>query len=112
MPFGIEVSFRLLPPIVVAQHLTVSLHKEAPSFAFFVEQASKAQTFWCLRRLKRSNFFEVVKGDEVLSPPPPSLVARKNYRLAVKAAVSNPAPAILSRLRLAPAKNVYNSSDE
>jgi len=54
----------------------------------------------------------VVKGDEVLSPPPPSLVARKNYRLAVKAAVSNPAPAILSRLRLAPAKNVYNSSDE
>jgi len=51
-----------------------------------------------------------MEGDEV--SPPPSLVARKNYRLAVKVAVSNPAPAILSRLRLAPAKNVYNSSDE
>jgi hypothetical protein len=52
-----------------------------------------------------------MEGDEVL-PPPPSLVESKNYRLAVKVAVSNPAPAMLSQARLAPAKNVYNSSDE
>lgn len=56
-------------------------------------------------------FFDAMEGDEVLSPPP-SLVASKNYRMAVKSAASNPAPAMLSRARLAPAKYVYNSSDE
>lgn len=56
-------------------------------------------------------FFDAMEGDEVL-PPPHSPVASKNYRPAVKVAVSNPAPAMLSQARLAPAKNVYNSSDE
>ena len=67
---------------------------------------------WCLKAQKKIRFFsDAMEGDEVLPPPPP-LVESKNYRLAVKFAVSNLAPAMLSRARLAAAKKVYNSSDE
>jgi len=52
-------------------------------------------------------FFCAMKGDEVL-PPPPSPVVGKNYRPAVKIAVLNPAPAMLSQARLAPAKISIN----